>query len=108
MSSRNANTINAATPNPIHASVLKNGPNTKNAMAFLEFFVKGASEHVPFSAKVSFDSNNREAAGMIPADERKYRPSWPENWSKLVIADYEWIAANRDRLRERWTTWVTK
>ncbi|BBK36918.1 ABC transporter substrate-binding protein [Allostella sp. ATCC 35155] len=89
-------------------AVLKNGPNTKNAMTFLEFFVKGASEHVPFSAKVNFDSNNREAAGMIPADERKFRPSWPDNWSKLVIADYEWIAANREKLRERWTTWITK
>lgn len=45
---------------------------------------------------------------MIPADERKSRPSWPENWLKPAIADYEWITANRDRLRERWTTWVTK
>lgn len=45
---------------------------------------------------------------MIPADERKFRPSWPDNWSKLVIADYEWIAANREKLRERWTTWITK
>ena len=89
-------------------AVLKGGPNTKNAIAFLEFFVKGPAEHVPFSAKVSFDSNNREAPSMVPAEERRFRPSWPDNWSKLVIADYEWIAANRDQLRERWTTWVTK
>ena len=89
-------------------AVLKNGPNTKNAVAFLDFFVTGPAEHVPFSAKVSFDSNNKEAPSLVPPEERRFRPSWPENWSKLVVADYEWIAANRASLRERWTSWVTK
>lgn len=89
-------------------AVLKNGPNTKNALAFLDFFVTNPQEHVPFSAKVSFDSNNKEAPTLVPAEERRFRPSWPDNWSKLVIADYEWVAANRDKLRERWTSWITK
>jgi spermidine/putrescine-binding protein len=89
-------------------AVLKNGPNTKNAIAFLDFFVTNPQEHVPFSAKVSFDSNNREAPKLVPPEERRFRPSWPDNWSKLVVADYEWVAANRDKLRERWTTWITK
>jgi spermidine/putrescine-binding protein len=89
-------------------AVLKGGPNTANAIRFLDFFVRNPQEHVPFSEKVSFDSNNREAPNLVPPEERRFRPSWPENWEKLVIADYEWVAANRDRLRERWVSWLTR
>lgn len=89
-------------------AVLKSAPNLKNAMTFLDFFVKDPKEHVEFGGKVSFDSNNKDAAALVAQAERKYRPSSPENWSKLVIADYDWVAANRPALRERWTTWVTK
>lgn len=89
-------------------AVLKNGPNTANAITFLNFFVTNPQEHVAFSAKVSFDSNNKDAGGLVPAEERRFRPSAPENWSKLVIADYDWIAANREKMRERWITWLTR
>ena len=77
-------------------------------LAFLNFFTTTPAEHVPFSAKVSFDSNNAAAANLIPAEERRFRPSWPDNWSKLVVADYEWIATNRAAMRERWISWLTR
>jgi spermidine/putrescine-binding protein len=89
-------------------AVLKNGPNTQNALRFIDFFVQNPEEHVEFSAKVSFDSNNRNAASLVPEAERKYRPSDPQNWSRMVIADYDWIAANRERMRERWLSWLTR
>jgi len=88
-------------------AVLKGGPNTQNALKFLDFFVQNPKEHVAFSEKVSFDSNNREAPSLVPEAERRFRPSWPENWEKLVVADYEWIAEHRPALRERWVTWLT-
>jgi mannopine transport system substrate-binding protein len=89
-------------------AVLKGGPNTQNGVRFLDFFVQNAQEHLAFSEKVSFDSNNREAPALVPESERRYRPSWPENWEKLVIADYAWVGENRSALRERWVTWLTK
>lgn len=89
-------------------AVLKGGPNTQNALRFLDFFVQNPQEHVEFSGKVSFDSNNRDAAALIPEAERKFRPSTPDNWSRMVIADYDWIAANRERMRERWISWLTR
>jgi mannopine transport system substrate-binding protein len=89
-------------------AILKNGPNVQNALAFLNFFTTNPAEHVPFSAKVSFDSNNRDAGALVPPEERRFRPSWPENWSKLVVADYEWIAEHRAKMRERWISWLTK
>ncbi|WP_019015441.1 extracellular solute-binding protein [Elioraea tepidiphila] len=88
-------------------AVLRNGPNTANAIRFLDFFVQNPEEHVVFSGKVSFDSNNRNAAALVPPEERRFRPSLPDNWSRMVIADYEWIAANRERMRERWLSWLT-
>jgi spermidine/putrescine-binding protein len=89
-------------------AILKNGPNTENALRFLDFFVQNPEQHVEFSAKVSFDSNNRNAAALVPEAERKFRPSTPENWSRMVIADNDWIAANRERMRERWLSWLTR
>ena len=47
-------------------AILKGGPNTANAVRFLDFFVQNAQEHVEFGAKVSFDSNNRHAAELVP------------------------------------------
>ncbi|KAA2212965.1 extracellular solute-binding protein [Teichococcus oryzae] len=88
-------------------AVLKGGPNTQNALRFLDFFVQDAKEHVAFSEKVSFDSNNREAPSLVPEAERRFRPSWPENWEKLVIADYAWVAEHRAAMRERWVSWLT-
>ncbi len=89
-------------------AILKNAPNAANALAFLNFFTTTPAEHVPFSAKVSFDSNNAAAANLIPAEERRFRPSWPDNWSKLVVADYEWVATHRAAMRERWISWLTR
>jgi spermidine/putrescine-binding protein len=89
-------------------AVLKGGPNTQNAMRFLDFFVQNPQEHLAFSGKVSFDSNNRETPNLVPQEERRYRASWPENWEKLIVADYDWIAANRNAMRERWVTWLTR
>lgn len=89
-------------------AVLKSGPNTANALAFLNFFVTGPKEHVEFSQKVSFDSNNKDAAGLVAEGERRFRPSWPDNWSKLVVGDYEWIGANREAMRQRWVSWLTR
>jgi spermidine/putrescine-binding protein len=88
-------------------AVLKGGPNGNNGIKFLDFFVQNPQEHVAFGGKVSFDSNNREASNLVPAEERRYRSSWPDNWSKLVVADYDWVAANRNALRERWVSWLT-
>ena len=89
-------------------AVLRNGPNGANAQAFLDFFVQGPAEHVEFGRKVAFDSNNAKAGSAVPPAERRFRSSMPENWSKLVVADYEWIAANREKMRERWVSWLSK
>ncbi len=61
-------------------AVLKGSPNTQNGIKFLDFFVQNAKEHLVFSEKLSFDSNNREASALVAPEERRYRPSWPENW----------------------------
>jgi mannopine transport system substrate-binding protein len=44
----------------------------------------------------------------VPAEERRYRSSYPENYEKLIIADYEWIAGVRSKMRERWISWLTQ
>lgn len=89
-------------------AVLKGSPNMQNALKFLDFFVQNPAEHLPFSTEVSFDSNNKEASAQAPPEERRYRPSYPENYEKLIVADYAWIASERAKMRERWVSWLTR
>jgi mannopine transport system substrate-binding protein len=88
-------------------AVLKGSPNMQNGLKFLDFFVQDPAEHLPFSGEVSFDSNNKEAAAQVPEAERRFRPSYPANYEKLVIADFQWIAGERAKMRERWVSWLT-
>ena len=89
-------------------AVAKGGPNTANGLKFLDFFVQDPKAHLPFSAALAYDSNNREVADMVPADERRYRASWPENYKSLIVADYGWIAEHRSAMRERWIDWLSR
>ena len=88
-------------------AVLKGGPNTANAVRFLDFFVKDAATHAKFGNAVNFDSNNRDAASLVAEGDRRFHPSWPDNWKQLIVADYGWIADRRKALRERWVSWLT-
>ena len=56
---------------------------------------------------ISFDSNNKAAAAQVPEAERRFRPSFPANYEKLVIADFQWIAGERAKMRERWVSWLS-
>jgi mannopine transport system substrate-binding protein len=100
-------TFNQAIRDTGNWAVLKNSPNNANAVKFLDFFVQDPQEHLPFSQEVSFDSNNKEAIDLVPAAERRFRPGAPDNYAKLIIADYDWIAKNRPAMRERWVSWLT-
>jgi len=89
----------------VNWAVLKDGPNAASGHRFLDFFVRNPLEHLAFSEAVSLDSNNRESTALVPGAERRYRPSWPGNWERLVIADDAWIATHRDALHRRWSEW---
>jgi len=89
-------------------AVAKGGPNTANGIKFLDFFVQDPEAHLPFSGAVAFDSNNRQVAAMLPEAERRFRASWPENYSNLIVADYDWIAAHRSAMRDRWIDWLSR
>ena len=67
------------------------------ALRFLDFFVQNPQEHLPFSNEVSFDCNKREPPPRCPSPSAGSGPSFPENYAKLVIADYTGSPANAPR-----------
>ena len=89
-------------------SVAKGGPNTANGLAFLDFFVADPQAHLAFGSAVSYDSNNRQVAAMIPEADRRFHASVPANYGDLLIADYAWIADHRTAMRERWIDWLSR
>jgi len=89
-------------------AVIKGGPNTDGAMAFLDFFMGGPERHVKFADQLNTATANLDALDLLPENEKRRRANHPDNWSRQVMPDFEWIGANRDMLRERWVSWLTR
>ncbi|BBK42564.1 ABC transporter substrate-binding protein [Allostella vacuolata] len=89
-------------------AVIKGGPNTEGAMTFLDFFMGGPERHVKFADQLNTATANLDALDLLPEAERRRRANHPDNWARQVVPDFEWIGANREKLRERWVAWLTR
>ena len=88
-------------------AVLKGGPNTDEAMQFLDFYYGNPKAHAAISQQVNLSSNNKFMIDLVPENEKRLYASDPDNWPKIVTPDFKWIGANRARLRDRWISWLT-
>jgi len=91
-----------------YMSILKGAPDPKAAMAYLDFFYANSQAHVPFMQAVNYATGSKTALELLPAAERDLYATSETNYAKLVKPDFAWIGANRDKLRERWTAWLTR
>ena len=91
-----------------YMSILKNAPDPKAAMAYLDFFYANSEAHVPFMRAVNYATASKSAMDLLPAEERDLYATSETNYAKLVKPDFAWIGAHRDELRERWTAWLTR
>lgn len=89
-------------------AVVKGGPNTAAALAFMDYFLGGPEHHLKFAEQINTATANLDALALLPEAEQKKRAVHPDNWSRQVMPDFEWIAANREKMRERWVTWLTR
>lgn len=91
--------------------VLKGGPNTDNAQKFIAF-VNRAKNAAEFTLGTGYPGPNVNQLGHLPPELAALVNINPENGSKVVLEDYEWLAATRsdgkkniDHLQERWLAW---
>ena len=103
-------TWNQGLKDAVSWSILKGAPHPKAAMAFLNFFMDRPEAHLAFSRIVNYATANRLALNLMPAEERQTKITFEANTKTIldIDAQAQWIAANRDRMLERWNAWIAK
>jgi mannopine transport system substrate-binding protein len=89
-------------------AVLKNSPNPEGALNFIDFFYGNSEGHPAFIRAVGYATSSKAGLSLLPEDEQRLFATHPDNYAGLVAPDFEWIGANRDMLRDRWTTWLAQ
>jgi mannopine transport system substrate-binding protein len=89
-------------------AILKGAPNPKGALRFIDYFYQVSESHPAFMRAVGYATSSSKGLAGLPADEQTLFATEPANYAGLVDPDFKWIGDNRERLRARWTAWLTK
>lgn len=92
-------------------TVLKGGPNTANAQKFLAF-INRAQIAAAYTQATGYPGPNLDQLKYLPADLVPLLSINPENSSKYVVEDFDWIVqkradgkTNAEYIQERWLKW---
>ena len=92
-----------------YMAIPKGAPHPNAALAYMSFFYdQPPAQHAAFATSLKAETGSNQTVGAMPPAERALMATAPENFDKLVVADYEWIGANRQKLRDRWLTWLSR
>ncbi|MBN8873977.1 MAG: ABC transporter substrate-binding protein [Rhodospirillales bacterium] len=86
-------------------AVPKNAPNKANAMKYIAFTTM-AAPMARLASLIPYGSVNAKSNALIAPAQLAKLPSAPGIKEKLVPYDYEWWAANRDAVLDRWNKWI--
>ncbi|MBT1516459.1 ABC transporter substrate-binding protein, partial [Bradyrhizobium sp. SRL28] len=95
-------------------TVLKGGPNSKNAQKLIAF-VNRAQIAAAFTQGTGYPGPNTNQLKHLPADLIPLLSINPDNSTKVVTEDAAWLAANgpdgktnADRIQARWMAWKAR
>ncbi|UCI31985.1 ABC transporter substrate-binding protein [Mesorhizobium sp. B4-1-4] len=87
-------------------AVTKGAQHPNAALALLDFIYTRPEAHAAFANESFGSTAQREAIKFLPQDARASSVIQPDNWSQIVQINRDWLAANRDAILERWSTWL--
>ncbi|MBL8699398.1 MAG: ABC transporter substrate-binding protein [Alphaproteobacteria bacterium] len=86
--------------------VTRGAPHQAAARALLNFIYTRPDAHAAF-IKASFGATaHREAVALLAPAEQRLQAVHPDNWSKIVPVDRDWLAANQAATLTRWAAWI--
>ena len=88
--------------------ILKNAPHPNAARAFIDFYMANPQNHAAFSREMGYATSNKDAPALLSAQERDELISTPERLAGIVTVDYDWLAANRAAVLNRFNAWVSE
>ncbi len=87
--------------------VIKNAPNKKEAMEFINF-TNRAKNQAMVASKIFYGPTNPEALKYIDPKVAKWMPSHPDNFKLTIELNSEYWENNKDRLTEKFEAWLMK
>jgi putative spermidine/putrescine transport system substrate-binding protein len=86
--------------------VAKGTPRAKNAWRFIDFAAQ-AKPQADFCMRLSYGPLNPKAFELIPADQARKMPTYPEHLKIGFTPDAAWLGPNLPKIRERFSQWLT-
>lgn len=86
-------------------AVPKGAPNRENAMKFTAFITLPIPQ-ARLSMLIPYGFVNDKAAEYIPAERLKMLPTAPDIKKQMLIYDSQWWADNRDKVLDKWNSWI--
>jgi mannopine transport system substrate-binding protein len=88
-------------------SILKNAPHPNAARAFIDFYLANPEAHAAFSREIGYTTSSKASQALLSPQEKEELISSPERLAGIVTVDYDWLAANRAAVLNRFNAWVS-
>ncbi|MEW5724272.1 MAG: polyamine ABC transporter substrate-binding protein [Thermodesulfobacteriota bacterium] len=88
-------------------TVPKGAPHKKEAMMFIQWCMKPEPQ-ARHAELIGYPGINKKLYDYMDPKYAAILPTYPANYEVAVLPDYEWWIANRDKVTERWQTWMMK
>lgn len=88
--------------------VARNAPNSENAYRLIDYFITRPEAHAEFRRNNLNDTMNKAAFDLLTKEEQAAAFTAPNVVDTLIVPDYDWIAANRGEILERWEHWLAQ
>jgi putative spermidine/putrescine transport system substrate-binding protein len=87
--------------------VPKGAKNGKLAMELIDY-LHDPKRQACFAKIVAYPGPNKKAFEYLDAEFGNSLPTFPKNYEQQVAVNYQWWVENRDKVQERWDTWLLK
>jgi putative spermidine/putrescine transport system substrate-binding protein len=85
----------------------KGAPHKKTALEFLNFSLNPKLQAC-YANTVGYPGLSKEAFKYIDPKISPNLPTYPENYKKQVLMNYDWWLHNREKVEELWNKWILK
>ncbi|CAH2603183.1 ABC transporter substrate-binding protein [Rhodovastum atsumiense] len=82
-------------------------PRADAARRFIQYSAR-AKQQALYTKTLSYGPTNPGAYDFIPAKRAEDLPTAPSHFSGLILVNDDWWGANKDRVFDRYTTWLLK
>lgn len=85
--------------------VPKGAPNKKLAMDLIQWFLKPEPQ-AKHAEVIGYPGINKKLYDYMDKKYAVNLPTYPTNYEKAVLPDYQWWRENRAKVTERWNSWL--